>query len=530
MEDLTSIKNRITPNNYIYLDDFFEANKNVFIDSLAIEDGENEITYGALDKSANRLANYLIANGCKPNDRVGFISSKTITGYKSILAILKSGACFVPISGDYPDERILYLFQSIKPKVLIVEKLYINRVQKVCKENHLDILIIDADGPELNSFDGSQPIVSDRTPEDLAYIIFTSGSTGLPKGVVVYHRNIVHFLNNCFEFFNLSEQLRFAHCSEYSFDPSIFDIFFCWGTGGVIVPMNKRSYKINPFAFFESKAINVAFTVPSVITTLLRSHTLSHSSLASIQHLIYTGEALPADLTNEWRSRYPLCQQYNFYGTTETAIISHWYKVDSILDAGSIVPVGYTVPGVRVNLIDGNSFVMSGAIGESVVCGTQVSPGYWDNDLETNKAFKTISGNNSVEYKAYFTGDLLLKDKGGCYHYQGRKDRQVKVRGHRIELLEIEKVMLSLDEVEEAAVVVVKNEFHTDCIIGVFSTNSTTGIQELSLKIIAVLKCKLPAYMCPVNVIGKTTFLPRNKNGKIDLVKIHEIVNGDDNV
>ncbi|NQY86532.1 MAG: amino acid adenylation domain-containing protein [Colwellia sp.] len=527
---MTCIKNKITPNDYIYLDDFFEVNKSAFIDSIAVEDGESEITYAALDKSANRLANCLIDKGCKPNDRICFISSKTVAGYKSILAILKSGACFVPISGEYPDERMSFLFKSIKPKVLVVEKLYISRVNEVCKNNDLDILIIEADGTEVNSFDDSQPIVMDRTPEDLAYIIFTSGSTGMPKGVIVYHRNIVHFLNSCFNFFNISEQLRFAHCSEFTFDPSIFDIFFCWATGGVIVPMNKRSYKINPFAFFESKAINVVFTVPSVITTLSRSDLLGHSSLASIQHLIYTGEALPTDLTNEWKSHYPQCQQYNFYGTTETAIISHWYKVDAHLEAGSIVPVGYVVPGVRVILMEDNMPVIQGTVGESVVCGTQISPGYWDNDLENNVRFKSISEDNNVEHKAYFTGDLLLKDKYGCFHYQGRKDRQVKVRGHRIELLEIETVLLSLDEVEEAAVVVVKNEFQTDCIIGVISTNNLFKVKQLPMKIMAMLKRKLPAYMCPVKIIGREIPLPRNKNGKIDHVKVHEIISGENNV
>jgi len=527
---MTYIENKITANKYNYLDDFFSVSESLFSDNIAIDDGENEISYASLDKEANRLANVLRAKGCQPNERICFMSSKKIVAYKSILAILKSGACFVPLNSEDPAERILFLLKSIRPKVLVVESVFFSKMHKLCRENELDIAIIDADGAEVNSSLNTSPVIVDRTPEDLAYIIFTSGSTGVPKGVMVYHRNIVHFLNNCFSFFNICEPLRFAHCSEYTFDPSIFDIFFCWATGGTVVPMNKRSYRINPFAFFEGNNINVVFTVPSLINSLKTSEVLASEDLSSIRHLIYTGEALSADLVTEWASYNPHCQQYNFYGTTETAIISHWHKIKLPITSNSIVPIGFPVSGVSVKLIEEGGEVQDGEIGESVVAGTQISPGYWDNEAENKLRFKCIGEDKLLGHKSYFTGDLLVKDKQGCFHYHGRKDRQVKVRGHRIELLEVEKVITSIPCILEAAVHVVENEFQIEQLIGVIYAEQITEDDDLQVdNYLLLLKEKLPSYMCPAKVICCKKPLPRNKNGKIDYHKIVEIINGETN-
>jgi acyl-CoA synthetase (AMP-forming)/AMP-acid ligase II/acyl carrier protein len=203
--------------------------------------------------------------------------------------------------------------------------------------------------------------------------------------------------------------------------------------------------------------INYWFTVPTVLKALKKSGRLGQPELGSIQHLVLTGEPVPADLVNEWRRHYPHCAVYNFYGTTETVIISHWYKVEGELPEGAITPVGRPVPGVRIRLMDKGRPVEPGTPGESVVWGSQISPGYWRNAAENTTRFVEGLIDPALPQKAFRTGDLLRLREDGLYEYLGRLDRQVKVRGHRVELLEVEKAIMRVPGVEEVAVVACEN-------------------------------------------------------------------------
>ncbi len=511
------------PNSALYLHDFVAATVESWPNNIAIEDGGVTKSYCKLDVESNQLAHLLMEKGCGPNERVCIFSSKVSSAYVGILGTLKSGACFVPLHFDYPDERLRFLLKSVQPKVIIAERSYYNRISALVSEIGLTTSVIDSSCWELASFTRSKPVLEGSTPEDLAYIIFTSGSTGVPKGVSVRHRNIVYFINHCFNFFKLGTEERFAHCSDFTFDPSIFDIFFCWATGGTLVPMNKRSYRINPFAFFRDKQVNVVFTVPSVISSIVNAELLGDRSLSSIRHLIFTGEALNSSLVNAWRKEYAECSVYNFYGTTETAIISHWYKVESRLEENAVVPVGYPLPGVKVTLMDEGTEVPQGEVGESVVFGSQICPGYWDNPTENQVRFKRIEGCNMPFQKAYYTGDLLVLDESGCYHYRGRKDRQVKVRGHRVELQEVEKVINGLNGVKEVGVVVRPESAgkNLEDIVAVILPSSSSLSADDVLKNVRDI---LPGYMCPSEVLFLNEPLPRNQNNKVDYGKVKNIV------
>lgn len=506
----------ITPNTYIYLQDFFENTAQSRPTLTALDDGEKILSYEELNERSNHLAFRLQDIGCGPNDRVCILSSKNRHAYIGVLGTLKSGSCWVPFSESYPPERIANLLKSIQPKAIVTETRFENEITQLVTSEGLNIEIINAEtdeGRALNS-----PRVSNRTPEDLAYIIFTSGSTGTPKGVMVYHRNISHFLNNCFDFFNVEEGKRFAHHSELTFDPSILDLFYCWGTGGTLVPMNKRSYRINPLAYIAKNKINFLFTVPSVIASLDKAGVISSEALNSLEHLVLTGEPLPADMVNTWKEHHPNCHVYNFYGTTETAIISHWIRFDDSLPKGTIAPVGAPVPGVRVQLMDGNKAVADGDTGENVVWGSQIAPGYWGNAAENTTRFITGYEDNLLPQQAYRTGDLLQKQPDGNYTFIGRADRQVKVRGHRVELLEVENAIMACDGVEEVAAILSPSvkEFQGEHIAAMICAAGELSTAELTTK----LEQRLPAYMIPSRLIVSNNHLPRNNNGKINFEEV----------
>lgn len=508
------------PNSYIYLHDFFEKTAHAKPELAALDDGEGQLSYKALNERANHLAFVLHDIGCGPNERVCILSRKNRFLYIGVLGALKSGSCWVPFSNAYPAERIVNLLKSIQPKAIITETYFEESLSELIAAENLDIEIVNVEknfGEE-----PSAPVVLNRTPEDLAYIIFTSGSTGTPKGVMVYHRNISHFLNNCFDFFKVEEGKRFAHHSELTFDPSILDLFYCWATGGCLVPMNKRKYLINPLAYISKFGINFLFTVPSVIASLQKAGQLSDEALDSVEHLVLTGEPVPSNLVNAWKEHHPNCHIYNFYGTTETSIISHWIRFDTSLPSGTIAPVGRPVPGVRVQLMEGGRVVDDGEIGESVVWGTQISPGYWGAAAENATRFIIGYGDKLLPQQAYRTGDLLRRQPDGIYTFIGRADRQVKVRGHRVELMEVENSIMMCDGVEEVVVILsppVKElqEEHLAAMITAADGLSTE-------RLLTELEQRLPAYMVPSRVFVSDAQLPRNNNGKIDFEKVKKVL------
>ncbi|MBN2287711.1 MAG: amino acid adenylation domain-containing protein [Candidatus Glassbacteria bacterium] len=507
-----------------YLHEFFERTADRLPDSVAVEDHAERFTYAFLDERANRIAHCLLEAGCKPNERVCIFTGKNINAYGGVLGALKSGASWVPLGEDFPLNRLEYLIDLVEPKAVIVESHTLGSVLGIRKSLDADFKVLllgegsssgaDYDESSLKDFSSNRPVLDLRNAEDLAYIIFTSGSTGNPKGVMVLHRNIVQFLKTCFEYFVFTPGLRFAHHSELTFDPSLFDLFYCWGTGGTLVPFNRRRYRINPHLYVLESKINVWFSVPSVIEAMNKAGKIGSPDLSSLKHLILTGEPVRPELINLWKGAYPECRIYNVYGTTETAIFSHWYTFEEYLDPAGRIPVGTPLPGIGVYLMDGERVVDEGEEGECVFCGSQISPGYWRNEAENRTRYVPNPFDPSLPQTFYRSGDLLRRRPDGVYEYVGRIDRQVKVRGHRIELREVESVMISFPGIEEVAVVAVKG---TRKISEAHLVAFLTAGQDLSLDALgAYLREKLPSYMVPTEFKLISETIPRNENKKID--------------
>jgi acyl-coenzyme A synthetase/AMP-(fatty) acid ligase len=251
-----------------------------------------------------------------------------------------------------------------------------------------------------------------------------------------------------------------------------------------------------------------------VLAKISQSGQIGDENLACLKHILLTGETLSPTLAQRWMNAYPSTYLYNVYGTTETAIISHWYTLPRILDPEKPVPVGEVLPGMRVALMDGNVPVANGETGESVVMGAQISCGYWRNDAENAARFVPNLDNTDLPQMAYRTGDLLSKDSDGLYEFKGRKDNQVKVRGHRVELNEVELAILPFPGIDEAAVLLNKDEERPDeaHLVGFLATPEEVDAAKLT----AYLQKKMPSYMVPSLFIRKPEGLPKNSNQKID--------------
>jgi D-alanine--poly(phosphoribitol) ligase subunit 1 len=512
--------------------DYFERTADLMPTSIAVDDHGEMTSYGVLESRANQLAHLLRELGAKPNERVCILTAKNIHAYAGVLSALKSGGCWVPLSLSFPKERLISLLLTLKPCVVIVDKSTFDVVRELQEECRFDFYIIQlgevrANG-SLNIF-GEVEIAKQPTfrlpregysPEDLAYIMFTSGSTGTPKGVMVLHRNTTQFLNLCDYFFDIAEGSRFAHFSELTFDPSVFDMFCCWSRGGILVPFNHRVDRINPGLYLSEKGINVLFTVPSVIASIRDSGQLEQPKFSTLRHLLLTGEAFHANLVRDWYDACPDLTIYNMYGTTETAIVSHWYKFPPDIAHDAPVPVGVPLPGIRITLYEDEIEGDVGA-GECIVYGSQLSAGYWNNSYQNSVSFIRDPKNPLLPQIVYRTGDILRKDDDNLYYFSGRTDSQVKVRGHRVELTEVENALMQHPDIWEAAVIVAgKTEGGYDKHLIAFAKTVHSQNDKNLLEFVSNL---IPNYMVPSKIFLLQDDLPRNQNGKVDRAYLEKI-------
>ena len=512
---------------------FFENVARKHPNYIAVDDHGKKFTYRKLNEKSNQLANLLSNIKSEKNEKICILTNKNINLYTSILGILKSGSCWVPLSNLFPVERIKFILNSTESKILIVEKEFLKTVKKISK--NLNVIVIDENkkiNKEKNIFNlkninsQSKKINEITTPNslDLAYIIYTSGSTGDPKGVMVTHLNTTTFLKNTKSYFKIPSRLRFAHTAEIIFDPSIFDLFVCWLNAGTVVPVNKKEYKVNFINYFKkNKKINVCFLVPSHFQKLKDLNNLKSKYLKNLKHVIFTGEYLSKDLVLEIFKSIPNINVYNCYGTTETAIISHWIKYTKRDLVKKSLSVGKEIPEVKTILV--NKLGKLAKINEKGIAlsyGIQVSPGYWNNEY-LNKKYFIEDPTNQIKYqKVYNTGDVLYKDEEDLYYYCGRQDNQVKIRGHRVEIGEIENLFKFKSKCRDIVVLPYsrnKTSSYDDLIYFI----RTDDINKSKNYYFSQAKKSLPAFMRPTNVILFKEDFPRNINGKIDKKKLEKI-------
>lgn len=505
---------------------FFEETAKKYPKYIAVDDHGKKITYQQLDKEANQLANFIRKLDITSNNRICILLEKNINQYLSILGILKSGACWVPLSKNFPQERLKNIINNVKPSLIITDNESLLKNSKIF--NKINILVIDNNKKNENNFFSKKNFINEskkkpnniNTSYDLAYIIFTSGSTGLPKGVMVSHQNTSEYLKNKSSYFKPKTKLRFAHISEITFDPSIFDIFVCWTHAGTVVPFNKNSYRINPFNFFlNNKKINVIFSLPSFMNSILEASDNEKSTcLKYLKYLIFTGEPIPKNLTNKIYKKFKDIEIYNAYGTTETSIISNWNFVNKKLSKNEKISIGKVLPNIKYCLIDENNTPNQNK-GEICFSGEQISNGYWNNEYLNEKHFIRLSNDGKYHTTYYKTGDIVKKDRNGNLYLDGRADNQVKIKGYRIELEEIENNLNSLDDIKNIiALTYLENQKKK--LFFFIHIDSKNDLKQIEININNYIKNNFPFYMVPSSIYYLKKDFPRNMNGKVDKNKL----------
>ena len=458
-------------------------------EAVAVTFEGHSMTYREVDEAANRLAQVLAGQGVGPGECVALLFSRSAEAILTILAVLKTGAAYLPIDPATPTARIGFMLADAAPIAAVTTGDLPERLHE------FDVVVIDVNDPAVDI----QPSTAlpGPGPDDIAYLMYTSGTTGAPKGVAVTHHSVTQL------FASLDARLPaagvWAHGHSLAFDASVWEIFGALLRGGrvVVVPESVARSPQDLHALLVAERVSVLTQTPSAVAMLCPQ------GLESVA-LVTGGEACPPELVDRWA---PGRVMVNAYGPTETTIC---VATSVPLTAGSgVVPIGTPVTGAALFVLDGwLRPVPAGVVGELYVAGGGLACGYLGRaDLTASRFVACPFGGPGV--RMYRTGDLACWGADGQLQYLGRADEQVKIRGHRIELGEVQTALCELDGVKQAVAIVREDRPGDKRLVGY-----VTGTAD-PVEMHAQLADRLPVYMVPAAVVVLDA-LPLTVNGKLD--------------
>jgi amino acid adenylation domain-containing protein len=494
-----------------------------FPDNLAVVSGEQRVTYSELRAFAQRLAGQLRTPRDGNLSRVGILASRSLETYAGILAACWVGAAYVPFSIKSPEDRLVRLLERTQLQALIVDRegaaLLTDRV--LCASPGKIVFASEVKHEFARSLPNGTGSVGDATPldsgdapshvgaEDPAYILFTSGTTGTPKGVVVAAGAVGHFVSMMNARYTITPADRIAAITGITFDLSVFDMFCGWSRGASlwVVPSGQV---MAPIRFIQETEATIAFTVPSVGAWMNRMHLLSPGSMPSIRYLLLAGEPLPVSVALAFEKAAPNAVIDNLYGPTEATVVCSGQRFSGIEDATpgrDVVSIGHVLPGSEMAVVDQATQSSGNDPGEILVAGAQLATGYFADPKQTERQFVDWNGK-----RWYRTGDLGFRDSTGRFHHLGRIDNQVKVRGMRVELEEIETHLRAVYQTDSVAAVAwpVAHGSASGIVAFVAASESASDDARKSR-----LRSRLPSYMVP-SAVHHLGALPLNANGKVD--------------
>jgi amino acid adenylation domain-containing protein len=480
--------------------------------ALAFEGGQ--WTYSELEVHTSRVARRLMAQGVGPESLVALIGPRSEATIRSILGIHRAGGAFLPLEARLPPARIAQvLAESLAPFALALggaDALLTEALELLPLAQRPRVLSLqgwEAESPE--------PLRSLAAPELLAYVLFTSGSTGVPKGVMIDQRGMLNHILGMQQALGLGAEEIIAQTAALSFDISVWQMLGAFALGGTTCVLDDEVVREPPrlAQALESAGVTTVQLVPSVLQLLLEEgDSRSLPALGRLRRMVTIGEALPPAVCHAWFERYPGIPLANAYGPAECSDAATVHLMHAPPERAS-TPIGTPKANMEVHVLDeALQPVPAGVVGELYIGGVGVGRGYRHRPELTAERFVPHPFSQSPGARLYRTGDLGRRLADGTLEFVSRTDFQVKVRGMRIELAEIESALRGLPQVR-SAVVMAREHRPGDKYLVAFVVPAGAGTREASLK--AALGRLLPAYMVPARAVLLEA-LPLSPNGKLD--------------
>ncbi len=475
---------------------------------LAVARGDLALTYDELDARANRTARWLRAHGVGPGHRIGLLVDDAVAAYVGMLAALKVHAAYVPLDVAFPPDRLAYITDDAGVSTVLT----LAHLRDRLAEAGVDVLCTDEAADDIGARDPARLTADERGEpvEDLCYVIYTSGTTGRPKGVPIDHASITNFVRVAAEVYGVVPQDRMYQGMTIAFDFSVEEIWVPLAVGATLVPKPGGSLLGEELAdFLRAAGVTALCCVPTLLATV-------DDDLPHLRFLLVSGEACPQDLVTRWYR--PDRRFLNVYGPTETTVTTTW----TTLHPDRPVTIGVPLPTYAVVILDPDDQrpLPPGELGEIGIAGVGLSSGYLNRDDLTAKAFlpDPLGIAHNTSGRIYRSGDLGRITPDGQVECLGRIDTQVKVRGYRIELTEIESVLLRLAGI--AAAVVDTHEPEPGRVeLVAYYTERPGGPPVTAADIHAALTERLPRYMVPTYVerLARIPMLPSDKADRKNL-------------
>lgn len=498
---------------------WFLASAHRVPDAVALEVADDVLTYAELAELVDRLAAGLVEAAGGVPAAVGLLASRSLAAYAGYLATLRLGAVVVPLNPSFPPARNQGMCAAAGVDLLLVDTAGAAQASEVA--GPIQLTLTSPDWPDRLPAGWSRPYSG--SPDDVAYVLFTSGSTGTPKGVPMRHRNLPGYLAHCRRQYDVTVGSRLSQTYDLTFDPSVGDMFIAWSAGATLV-VPQAAEIITPARFVNGRGITHWSSVPSVISLAKRLRGLKPAVMPGLRSSVFCGERLTVEQAATWAAAAPNGLLDNAYGPTELTITCTGYRVpadqvDWPRTPNGTVPIGLPYAGLDAVVVADDGQVstvdVEGADGELCMRGHQRFDGYLDPADDPGRFLRTGPDGTTLPVAGrpepqdwYRTGDRVRVQDGLIVH-MGRIDDQVKLRGYRVELGEIEAVLRSRPEIADAVVLALPSG--SDTALHALYTGRAVPPAELA----ATVAARLPEYMVPADFHHADGF-PVNGNGKID--------------
>ncbi|MGG3805994.1 amino acid adenylation domain-containing protein [Metabacillus fastidiosus] len=497
------------------INQIFSETASVFPNRTAISSNEGSLTYEQLEEQSNRVAQMLLENGLQKEELVAIFMNRSIETIISLLGVLKAGGAYVPLDPEHPIDRNKYILENTSSRFAIVRTPYFNKFKQLVDEDNELCIFTENDFEKYSNV----PTTVELTQDNLAYIIYTSGSTGRPKGTLICHRGVVNLIDWSTKEMNFTEEDVLCQFAPYSFDASIYDTFSALFKGAHLYLLSDEE-RMSVEAFsnaVEREGVTSIAILPTIFFNELVAKLPDEyvQRFKNVRQITIAGEALITEFVISFREKFGKKMDiYNLYGPTECTVLSTFYKVTDDMPLTPTVPIGYPLNNYALYIVNEmDKLCPVGVTGELLISTGGIARGYLKEAEKTAAVFVPNHFGDDFSPIMYRSGDLVRLLPSGEIEYVSRKDTQIKIRGHRIEIGEVEHALAEVDHIRDVAIIAKQDDDGLNMLVAFYTTLTGEGFPQSYLR--DFLSEKLPKYMVP-SYFQFLNELPVSPTGKID--------------